>query len=277
MEHYTNSVHWMKPRNKGIRGIIFNPRLLSSFLLLLLLNKVIFYSQYAYAVSKEWEVVHFQGLKLSIKRDSLTGVPRIIKGLNFNIHQYNIHQYTKKTEVLPEDINRAARRFIGDLAPILKIDPNELEIKAINKVNGEWFISYWQIYRGVLIYDSSIGFSIERDGKIHSLGAIIYPNIELDVRPKISQGEAFKIAFEHLRKKGFKLIASRLVIYPKREERRIVYNLVYALNLFPVGSNKKPFLEGGGYAYFVDARNGQILCHEEILSILGCCVPYEEK
>lgn len=262
----------MKPRNKGIRGVIFNSCFLSSFLLLLLLNKVIFYSQYAYAVSKEWEVVHFQGLKLSIKRDSLTGAPRIIKGLNFNIHQY-----TKKTEVLPEDINRAGRRFIRDLVPILKIDPNELEIKAIDKVDGNWFVSYWQLYRGVLIYDSSIGFSIERDGSIHSIEAIIHPNIELDVRPKISQGEAFKIAFEHLKKKGFKLLASRLVIYPKREERRIVYNLVYALNLFPVESNKKPFLEGGGYAYFVDARNGKIVHVEEIPGILGCCVPYEGK
>lgn len=263
----------MKPRNRGIWGSISNPCLIIPLLFIHLFTIFTSISRHAFSSSKEWEEVPFKGSKVLIRRDPLTGTPRVIKGLHSNILEY-----AKKMNFVAKEINEAGKGFIGDLTPVLKIDPKDLETKAIDKVDGDWFVSYWQLYRGVLIYESSIGFSMDSKGNIHSLGAIIYPDIEMDVKPKMSEQEALKIVFRHLEKKDFKLLASRLIIYPKREGRRISFDLVYVLNLFPAKSNmKQPFLEGGGYAYFIHAKNGKIVHHEEIMSLLGCCAPYEEK
>ncbi len=259
----------MKPHNKGIWGFTSNLPFLTIFLPFLLLP--ISLPCLPSVEAKEWEEIQFRGMKLSIKRDPITQAPMIINGL-----QYNIGRYIKKKDWEKKEQIEAGKKFIGDLFPILKLDPKDLEIKSIDKVESDWFLSYWQLYRGVLIYDSTVGFSIDRKGNIHSMGALIHPNIEMDVTPKISEQEASRIAFKHLRKKGWKLFASRLVVYPKRKGTHLSYELVYALNLFPAESVKQPLLEGGGYAYFVNAKNGKTVHHEEILSLLGCCAPYEE-
>ena len=121
--------------------------------------------------ARSWaEEIPFQGNRLSIKWDSMTGAPLTIRGEKSPL--FKIGQVSKLSRAR---ITRIGPILVKKYAPILKIRPDQLRLKAAERTSGNWYVSYWQTFQGTIIYESSLGFSIDPKGRVVSLGAILYP------------------------------------------------------------------------------------------------------
>jgi hypothetical protein len=216
------------------------------------------------------ETVTIEGKKVSVKRDPLTKAPLTIRGEGTalleikNISKINRDRITKVGPLLVKHFQK-----------VLSLEPEDLRLKAAEKVDDTWYVSYWQTVKGVIIYESSLGFSIDPRGRIHSLGALLYPKVQVPGNSKISRDRALTIARSQVpdyNKSDYRLLADSLLIYPERKADRVTYYLVYACNFFPQKA-LHPASVVGGWAVFVDTQTGKVIFVQTLFKPLGCCVP----
>lgn len=210
--------------------------------------------------------------RVKIKIDSLSGLPRLVRGLPSAIVLKNFD---------PNGLNeQGAWRILGTLLSLfwnhLGMGVEEFKFTAMDRVENNWYISFWQTYGGVIIYESSLGFSIGPKGDIPSIGMLLHKahkELHPPTRAKLSLKEATAIAKAYLRKSEpweHNLLAYQLIIYPMKREGRVDYYLAYILNLVSpedrvVGSSRI------GWTCFVDAVTGQIVDAHYMLAIPNCC------
>lgn len=216
------------------------------------------------------EIVHFKGQKLSIQWDSLTRSPLVIRAVESNLLEIrNISKLSRK------EISHTGPVLVNKYKPLLQIEPDQLRLKGAEKISDTWYVSYWQTFHGVIIYESSLGFSIDPRGRIKSLGALLYPHVQAPVSSKVSHGEALKIGqaqIKDFKKLKCRLLAESVLIYPVKKKDSIDYYRVYAFNFFPEES-LHPASVVGGWAVFIDTQTGKKVLFEELLKPLGCCIP----
>ena len=216
------------------------------------------------------EAVRYKEQRLSIKWDPLTRAPLIIRGIESNLLE--IKNFAKLSR---EEITHTGPILVNKYKSLLQIEPDQLRLKGAEKISDTWYVSYWQTFRGVIIYESSLGFSIDSRGNIKSLGALFYPHVQAPVTSKVSHDEALKIGQGQI--KDFKklkciLLAENVLIYPVKKKSSIDYYRVYAFNFFPKEA-LHPASVVGGWAVFIDTQTGKKVLYEELLKPLGCCVP----
>jgi hypothetical protein len=219
-----------------------------------------------------WIEEKIEGQAMKIKIDPSSGLPRIIRGLPSVIvlKAFDPTRLTKKgaQEVLAS-LLLLFRRY-------LDMDISEFKLSGMECVEGTWYISFWQTYKGVIIYESSIGFSIGPKGDIPSVGVLLHKSHKerhLPTWAKLSLKEATALAKAYLRKTepwDHTLRAYQLVIYPLKKGGKVDYYLAYILNLYSpenqvVGSSRI------GWACFVDAVNGKIVDAFHLLAMPNCC------
>jgi len=239
--------------------------ILSTLLFLLLLSDPVLGSG-----RPEYETVNYKGQKLSITWDPLTQAPLIIRGIESNLLE--IKNFAKLSR---EEITHTGPILVNKYKSLLQIEPDQLMLKGAEKISDTWYVSYWQTFQGVIIYESSLGFSIDSMGNIKSLGALLYPQVQAPVTSKVSHEEALKIGQSQI--KDFKklrciLLAENVLIYPVKKKNSIDYYRVYAFNFFPQEA-LHPASVVGGWAVFIDTQTGKKVLYEELLKPLGCCVP----
>ncbi len=220
---------------------------------------------------RSWaEEIPFQGNRLSIKWDSITGAPLTIRGEKSPL--FKIGHVSKLSRA---QITRIGPILVKKYAPILKIRPDQLRLKAAECISGHWYVSYWQTFQRTIIYESSLGFSIDPKGRVVSLGAILYPNVRGSGPAKIKRDDALKIArdqIEDFKKFDYRLLAESRLIYPERKAERIDYYQVYAFNFFPKKA-LHPASAVGGWAVLVDTQRGRPVLVQTLFKPMGCCVP----
>jgi hypothetical protein len=216
------------------------------------------------------EIVRYQSQKLSIKRDALTGNPLIMRGIDAPLLELkNFSKLSRK------EITHSGPLLVNRYKSLLQIEPDQLKLKGAEKISDTWYVSYWQTFHGVILYESSLGFSIDSDGRIKSLGALLYPNVRAPVTSKISHEEGLKIGqgqIKDYKKLSCKLLAESVLIYPVRRINSVDYYRVYAFNFFPEKA-LHPATTEGGWAVFVDTQTGKVVLFETLMKPLGCCVP----
>ena len=218
----------------------------------------------------EYKTVNYKGQKLSILWDSLTQAPLIIRGIDSNLLE--IKNFSKLSR---EKITHTGPLLINKYKSLLKIEPDQLQLKGAEKISDTWYVSYWQTFHGVILYESSLGFSIDSHGRIKSLGAYLYPTVQAPVTSKVSHDEALKIGQGQIKdfiKLKCKLVAESILIYPIRKTNSVDYYRVYAFNFFPKEA-LHPATTEGGWAVFVDSQTGKVALFEILMKPLGCCVP----
>ncbi|MEW6376216.1 MAG: hypothetical protein AB1502_10575 [Thermodesulfobacteriota bacterium] len=216
------------------------------------------------------ETIRYKGQKLSIKWDSLTRAPLIIRGIDSNLLE--IKNFSKLSR---KEITHTGPILVNKYKSLLQIAPDQLRLKGAEKISDTWYVSYWQTFHGAIIYESSLGFAIDSNGRIKSLGALLYPHVQAPVTSKISHEEALKIGQKQI--KDFKklkcmLLAESTLIYPVKKKNSIDYYRVYAFNFFPEEA-LHPASVVGGWAVFIDTQTGKKVLYEELLKPLGCCIP----
>ena len=216
------------------------------------------------------ETVNYKGRILSIRWDSLTRAPLIMRGVESNLLE--IKHFSKLSR---EEITGTGLLIVDQYKPFLKIDPHQIRLKGAEKILDTWYVSYWQTFHGVILYESSLGFSIDSHGRIKSLGALLYPHVQAPVTSKISREEALKIGQKQIKdykKLKCRLLAESVLIHPVKKANSIDYYRVYAFNFFPERA-LHPATTEGGWAVFVDSQTGKVVLFETLMKPLGCCVP----
>lgn len=246
------------------------PNIFKNILLTIPISLFLFLSPPGGSKGIDYETFNFKGQKLSILRDSLTQAPVIIRGIESNLLE--IKNFSKLSR---EEITYTGPILANKYKSLLQIEPDQLKLKGAEKIGDTWYVSYWQTFHGVIIYESSLGFSIDSRGNIKSMGALLYPRVQAPVASKVSHEEALKIGQSQV--KGFKklkcfLLAESILIYPVKKKSSIDYYRVYAFNFFPQEA-LHPASVVGGWAVFVDTQTGKKVLYEELLKPLGCCIP----
>ena len=174
-----------------------------------------------------------------------------------------------------KEITHTGPLLVNKYKSLLQIEPDQLRLKGAEKISDTWYVSYWQTFHGVILYESSLGFSIDPHGRIKSLGALLYPHAQAPVVSKISREEALKIGQRQIKdykKLKCMLLAESILIYPVKKTNSIDYYRVYAFNFFPEEA-LHPAAVVGGWAVFIDTQTGKKVLYEELLKPLGCCIP----
>lgn len=216
------------------------------------------------------ETLRYKEQLLSIRRDPLTQAPLIIRGIESDLLE--IKNFSKLSR---EEITHAGPLLVNKYKSLLRIEPDQLKLKGAEKISDTWYLSYWQTFHGIILFESSLGFSIDPRGHIKSLGAYLYPSVHAPVLSKTDHGEALKIGqgqIKDFKKLKCKLVAESLLIYPVRKTKSLEYYLVYAFNFFPEKA-LHPATTEGGWAVFVDSQTGKVVLFETLMKPLGCCVP----
>jgi hypothetical protein len=216
------------------------------------------------------EIIRYKSQKLSIKWDPLTRAPLIMRGIESNLLE--IKNFSKLSR---DEITYTGPLLVNKYKSLLHIEPDQLKLKGAEKISDTWYVSYWQTFGGMIIYESSLGFSIDPQGRVKSLGALLYPNVEVPRASKISHEEALKIGQKQIKdykKLRCRLLAEGVLIYPVKKINSIDYYRVFAFNFFPEKA-LHPASVVGGWAVFVDTQTGKVVLFETLLKPLGCCVP----
>lgn len=174
-----------------------------------------------------------------------------------------------------KEITLAGPQLVSKYKSLLQIEPDQLKLKGAEKISDTWYVSYWQTFQGVILYESSLGFSIDSQGRIKSLGAILYPKVQAPAISKISHEKALEIGknqIKDFKKLKCRLVAESILIYPVRKTNSVDYYRVYAFNFFPEEA-LHPATTEGGWAVFVDSQTEKVVLFEVLMKPLGCCVP----
>jgi hypothetical protein len=214
--------------------------------------------------------------KVSIHMDPFKRMPRVIKGdpLVTVVEGFGPDSFHQK------DTWRILRILLRLLKDYIGVDLEKLEfkLKTMERVGDNWYVSFWQTYEGVIIYESSFGFSLDPNGGIPAIGAVLYKGLappNPPIRPGITLKRALEIGQDYLktREEGeHELVAYNTIIYPVKGQTSFDYYLAYILNY-----DIPPQLKGAtlriGWACFVDAVSGQIIYANSIHQLASCCLP----
>jgi hypothetical protein len=242
----------------------------STILLTILFHLLLFSGSLFGSGVPDEETVNYKGRILSIRWNSLTRAPLIMRGVKSNLLE--IKHFSKLSR---EEITGTGLLVVDQYKPFLGIDPHQIRLKAAEKISDTWYVSYWQTFHDIIIYESSLGFSIDPQGHVKSLGALLYPHVRAPITSKVSREKALKIGQQQIKdydKLKCILLAENVLIYPVRQKNSIVYYRVYAFNFFPEKA-LHPASVVGGWAVFIDTQTGKTVLYETLLKPLGCCVP----
>lgn len=217
-------------------------------------------------------IVHRNGRDLAIDVDPLTGAPRTVRGLGGVLLEV-----PKAAELTLADVSEIGPRLVESYGDVLKIRPDRIRLLSADKVSGVWYVSYRQVADGLVVHDSSLGFSIDPEGRIDSLGARLYPDARAPDGAGVGRDEALSIARGHIkdyREMDYGLRSESVLIYPERGARTVAYHRAYAFQFFP-GKATHPASVAEGRAVFVDARSGKVVGSQTLFKPLGCCLPAE--
>lgn len=214
--------------------------------------------------------------KMRIHLDTFKGMPMVVKGMpsvtvlkNFSPDSFD----RKKTWKVLRILLQLLKDYMG-----VKLEDLQFKLKTMERVGNNWYISFWQTYKGIIIYESSFGFSIDPSGRVPAIGAVLYKGLappSPPIRARITLKTALEIgrAYLETRETGeHKLVAYNAIVYPVRGLAAFDYYLAYILNF-----DIPPDLTGAtlriGWACFVDAVTGQLIYANSIHELASCCVP----
>ncbi len=214
--------------------------------------------------------VTLNGQALDVTWDEITNAPLTVSAVGSDL------LVVKGIEVMGlGEVQDIGTLLLNKYWQLLRVRPEQLVLRKAEKSAGSWFVSYRQSVRGVAVYDSSLGFSIDHEGRVRSLGAILYPDARVPAVSKLDREQALKIARTKLREtdeSDHEVSAESVAIYPERRAGAVEYHRAYIFNFF-ARKETHPGSVVNGRAVFVDGRTGRILKTLPLFKPLGCCLP----
>ncbi len=193
------------------------------------------------------------GEPVFIKSDTIMNSINRIYNLDYSIQQFG-YTFSELNSMITEEIGR---QIISELSEINITLTTDFNIKSNFNHNGKWYVSFLQISNNLPIKNSSIGFTIEENGKINTIGGHVFTNIPLEtIIPIISIEESELLIKEWLSNNypsKIYTISSEpdLVILPTYNLIEPQFYLVYQFGVFNNSKLEKTI--------YVDGNNGTII------------------
>jgi len=155
-----------------------------------------------------------------------------------------------------EEMEKIAKDYIRGNGLMKEEDISNLRLKNIKKQENKWHLRYQQYYKNTLVDGSGVSFEIDdAEKKVVSFESDYDPDIALDVKPKITEEEAYHSAVETLSGKELNPASSELVVYKGIGQTPVEYYLAWKMNIASLQESRD-------YYCFVNAENGEIiLCY----------------
>ncbi len=194
------------------------------------------------------------GEKVRVELNSLTGTAHRIWWSNPNIEIFGF----SRAQLNERNVAALARAILLSYQDLLKVGPDHLSLQQAETDGDNWYISFEQRYKNLPVYGASAGLTINAEGKIISIGADAYPEVQVSTVPSISEEQAEEIARTEFSTAEMDTVFLRkpipLLVFP---DSSLGYHLAYEVEL---QSN----LPLKGIRYFVDAHTGSMVDKEEI-------------
>jgi Zn-dependent metalloprotease len=190
-----------------------------------------------------------RGHMLEARIDDKTGTATHILGLRDDIRDYGVD----KTQVNQYTIDIIAKRLISDYSSILKVTPDIVQLKKADTDGSWWFVEYEQTLAGIPVYGSEIGFSVDPQGNIVTLGAFAFPSVSVSSQASVAADLALSTA-----KREFQMEKTTVKSYPElfilpvEKVSDYAYRLVWRTELSSVDF-------GRDTVYFINAHTGKIV------------------
>lgn len=202
------------------------------------------------------QVVTFKnkrGHTLQARIDAKTGTASRISGLRDDIRDYGFD----KTQVSRQTIDVVAKRLISDYSSVLKVTSDIVRLKKADTDGSWWFVDYEQTFAGIPVYSSEIGFSVDPQGYIVTLGARAYPQVNVTPTPRVSASRAIEVARRYFLQENANLESEpSFVILPLENESSFTYHLAWKLQLISMRPLKN-------FIYFISAEDGSLLKEQD--------------
>ncbi len=193
--------------------------------------------------------------RLEINR--LTGTAHRIWWSNPNIERFGF----QRRQLNSQNVQALAIAVLSSYKDLLKVGPSHLVFGRAETDGENWYVSFEQRYKNLPVYNTSAGFTINAEGKIVSIGADAYPEVEVETVPTITDQQAEEIAKSDFAAADqdtiFHPSPNHLLVYPRTRDDAISYHLAYAIELQSNSPSK-------GLRYFIDAHSGAIVEREEL-------------
>lgn len=189
------------------------------------------------------------GVTLQAQIDPKTGSARHIFGLPDQIRQYGL----TSTILNIKTVDNMGKQLIDDYSNVLKVSSTSVRLRKADTDGSWWFADYQQTLSGVPVYGSEVGFSIDPQGTIVTLGSLAYPSINILTSPTVTAQEAEQRAKAAFGADSVTVkTAPELFVLPVENSSGFTYYLVWQLELF----SRNPLKD---WIYFVSAQNGTII------------------
>jgi len=216
------------------------------------LNLILAFFFLSSAIIAQFNFVKMKDTKennLKVEMDINKGTVNRIYNLNTKIsdYKYDINNLSVMA------IEKLSKDIFNDYEHILNIESSSFKMKTAETASGMWFVSYEQIKNDVPIYNSELGYTINKNGNLVSLGGNYYKDVDVSTTPSISSATAIEAA-----KKSFEITEctekeeTELVILPKETNDSMEFYLTWKIFLASQKPHKQEII-------FVNAENGQII------------------
>ncbi|NOY06945.1 MAG: T9SS type A sorting domain-containing protein [Chlorobi bacterium] len=157
------------------------------------------------------------------------------------------------SSITAKNAERAGELFLRQFAEVLRIRPDELKLLQAENVNGKWYYSWKQTYKGLDVLNSYTVARVTPDGRVFLFGSDFNPDIDISIEPTLSPAAAREFAKAGLQDDpaAMRTEEGALSILPleygSHNEYRLVYNVVVTTD------------PEHAWDTYVDANDGSIL------------------
>ncbi len=182
-----------------------------------------------------------------ISVDKVTGAPRCAFGKPIAIAGYD--------HITGANVEEAALQFLSENQKLFCLDVNNIRMVRKDLVNGKWYLSFRQYYKGIEVLLSRIELRISEKGSVMAFDVEYFKNINISTEPTVSTAQAVSYAGGGISPKAkldVTMAAGKTFILPVKKSGSVDYHLVYNVNV-------KPTDKYACYSTFVDAHNGDVV------------------
>lgn len=200
------------------------------------------------------DTVDSNGNAFRLKINQKTGSPHRVYGMKANLNDYG--------SINAKSIEGLSRQFIADKSKTLRVKSENLKVKQLSTRNGKWMVEFQQTHKGVPVYGAYVGFTLNEEGKIISLGSDSHSTINLDVSPAITAATALDVALLDFGDVDSVSVRKGpdLVVLPNETDKGFNYQLAYYAELI----SKDPNVDKAD-CYFINAEDGDIIGSASLL------------
>lgn len=159
--------------------------------------------------------------------------------------------------VTEKNAESAFKEFLRENREVFEVEPDDLKMDSVRKIKDRWYVKYRQYYKGIPVYNATVGLDSSENGRVSSYASNYQPDIRVSTEPAVSLNKAVYLAKETYPAENSQKLQekeSMLIIYPEQSEDRVLYHLAWKFMI--AGEQPDPETDK---VFIIDAADGTII------------------